>query len=175
MPYILRRHLLNLKSTLMKKNLILFLSLALLLGACKKDHGDNNNNASNTWTFKGTTYTAATVAYVNGGSAANLSAGATGATATSADGLTFGFTTPPTSSGQLLITDSGDPNTLMVSVSKLTGTSTTFYLNAETNVMADVTVSNGKVSVSFPGTIWLYNLSNSSDSAQLSVGTIVQQ
>jgi hypothetical protein len=158
----------------MKKSLVLFLSIALLLSACKKDHNDSSN-AANTWNFKGTDYTAASVAYVNGGSAANLSAAATGATATSADQLTFGFITPPTSSGQLLITDSGDPNTLLVSVSKLSGTSTTFYLNQETNVMANVTVNNGKISVSFPGTIWLYNLANSNDSAQLSVGTITQQ
>ena len=158
----------------MKKGLVLFISLALLLSACKKDHNDSGN-ASNTWNFKGTDYTAATVVYVNGGSAANLSASATGATATSADGLTFAFTTPPTSSGQLLITDTGDPNTLLVSVSKLSGTTTTFYLNEETNVMANVTVNNGKISVSFPGTIWLHNLANTNDSAQLSVGTITQQ
>jgi hypothetical protein len=158
----------------MKKSLILYLSLALLLSACKKDN-DNDKNATNTWNFKGTDYTAATVVYVNGGSTANLSATATGATATSADQLTFAFITPPTSSGQLLITDSGDPNTLLVSVSKFSGTSTTFYLNEETNVMANVTVNNGKISVSFPGTIWLHNLANSNDSAQLSAGTITQQ
>jgi hypothetical protein len=158
----------------MKGNLILYLSLALVLGACKKDKEDSNT-AANTWTFKGTNYTAATVDYINGGSTANLIAVATGATATSTDQLTFGFTTSPTSSGQLPITDSADPNTLLVSISKSTGTSTTFYLNGETNVKADVTVNNGKISVSFPGTIWLYNLSNSSDSAQLSAGTITQQ
>jgi len=60
-------------------------------------------------------------------------------------------------------------------VSKLSGTTTTFYLNEETNVMANVTVNNGKISVSFPGTIWLHNLANTNDSAQLSVGTITQQ
>lgn len=158
----------------MKKSLILSLSLALLLSACKKDH-DESGSAANTWNFKGTTYTAASVDYVNGGSTANLTAGATGATATSADGLTFAFTTPPTNSGQLLITDTGDPNTLLVSVSKLSGTTTTFYLNGETSVMANVTVNNGKISVNFPGTIWLYNLSNANDSAELSVGTITQQ
>lgn len=158
----------------MKKSLVLFLSFALLLSACKKDHNGSGTGA-NTWNFKGIDYTAETVVYVNGGSAANLSASATGATAISADGLTFAFTTPPTSSGQLLIADSGDPNTLLVSVSKLSGSTTTFYLNQETNIMANVTVSNGKVSVSFPGTIWLHNLANTNDSAQLSVGTITQQ
>src|SRR5262245_38510514 len=106
MPFILPRRLLSLKTTLMRKNLILFLSLALLSGACKKDHDDKNDSA-NTWNFKGTTYTAAAVLYVNGGSTANITAEATGTTATSADRLTFVFTTPPTSSGQLLITDSG--------------------------------------------------------------------
>jgi hypothetical protein len=158
----------------MKKSLILSLSLAFLLSACKKDHGDDSNPA-NTWNFKGTEYTAATIVYVNGGSAANLSATATGATATSADGLTFVFSTPPASSGQMLITDSGDPNTVLVSISKLSGTTTTFYLNQETNVMANVAINNGKISVSFPGSIWLHNLANSNDSAQLSAGTITQQ
>jgi hypothetical protein len=110
------------------------------------------------------------VAYVNGGPQANLSA-----STPSADGLTFIFATPPTSNGQMLITDSGEPNTLLVSASNLFGTNTTFYLSQETTVKADVSVSSGKVSVSFPGTIWLYNLANSNDSAQLSVGTITQQ
>jgi hypothetical protein len=157
----------------MKKSLMLSLSLVLLLSACKKDHDDST--AANTWNFKGTDYTAATVVYVNGGSTANLSATATGASATSADGLAFVFATPPSSSGQMLITDSGDPNTVLVSISNLSGTTTTFYLNEQTDVMANVTINNGKISVSFPGSIWLHNLANSSDSAQLSAGTITQQ
>src|SRR5690349_238769 len=128
----------------MKKKLILYSSLALLLGACKKDHSDSGN-AGNTWNFRGTNYTAATVVYVNAGAQANLSAGATGATTTSADGLVFLFLTPPASSGQMLITDSMDPNTVMVSVSKLSNGATTFYTNAETNVQANVTVNGGKV------------------------------
>jgi hypothetical protein len=158
----------------MKKKFLLYSTLALLLGACKKDHSDTNNSA-NTWNFKGTNYTAATVVYVDAGSQANLSAGATGATATSADGLVFLFTTPPTSSGQMLITDSLDPNTVLVSISKLSNGTTTFYSNAETNVQANITVSGGKVSASFAGSIWLHNMNNYSDSAQLSVGTITQQ
>lgn len=153
----------------MKRNLILYLFLALLLGACKKDKSDSNS-ADNSWTFKGTTYKASTVMYVNGGPQANLSA-----STSSADGLAFVFTTPPTTNGQMLITDSGEPNTLLVSTSTLFGTNTTFYLSQETTVKADVSVSTGKVSVSFPGTIWLHNLANSNDSAQLSVGTITQQ
>jgi hypothetical protein len=158
----------------MKKNLVLYSFFVLLLGACSKDHGDNNNS-SNTWTFAGTTYKALTVVYVNGGAQANLSASASGGTTTSADGLSFVFSTPPTISSQMLITYSGEPNTVLVTASKLSGTNTTFYLNEETNVKADVTVNNGKVSVNFPGTIWLHNLTNSADSAQLSVGTITQQ
>jgi len=159
----------------MKKNLILCSCLALLvLAACKKDHDDSSNSA-NTWTFKGTSYTAATVVYVNAGGQANLSAAATGNTATSGDGLAFLFITPPTTSGQMLITDTGDPNTIMVSHAKMSNSSTTFYANGETNVLANVTVSGGKVSVSFPGSIWLHDMANYSDSAQLSVGTITQQ
>jgi len=158
----------------MKKRLILYSCLALLLGACSKDHGDSSNSA-NTWTFAGTNYSAATVVYVDAGPQANLSAVATGATSTSGDGLTFLFVPPPTSSGQMLITDTGDPNTIMVSASRLSGTNTTFYTSTETNVQASVTINSGKVSVSFPGSIWVHNMSNYSDSAQLSVGTITQQ
>jgi len=158
----------------MKKSLILTISLAFLLSACKKDH-DNSGSAANSWNFKGTTYTAATVVYVNGGSVANLSAIATGATATSEDRLVFEFSTPPASSGQMPITDSGDPNTVLVSISKLSETGTTLYLNTETNVMANVDIRNGKISASFPGTIWMHNLANYYDSAELSVGTVTQQ
>lgn len=157
----------------MKKSLILYLCLAFLLSACKKDH--NDSTGGNTWNFKGTDYTAATVVYINGGSTANLSATATGATATYAEGLTFVFSTPPTSSGQMLITDSGDPNTVLVSISQLSGTTTTFYVNEQTDVMANVNINNGKISVNFPGSIWLHNLANYNDSAQLSAGTIRQQ
>jgi hypothetical protein len=175
MVFILRPHLLNLKTSLMKKNLILYSCLALLLGACKKDHDDNTSHAANTWTFKGTTYKTEMVSYVNSGIHGTLFAGATGGTATSADGIYFTFTPAPTSSVQMLITNSGDPNTVMVEITKLVGVSSTNYRNAETDVQATVSINSGKVSITFPGTIWLHNMSNYPDSAQLSVGTITQQ
>jgi len=158
----------------MKKNLILYASIALFVAGCSKSK-DSKTSPDNTWTFGGTAYTAATVSYINGGSVANLSASATGATATSADGLVFEFVTPPVSNGPMLITSSDDPNTILVAVSKLSGTTTTFYTNDVTSVMANVMVSTGKISVTFPGKIWLHNMTNFADSAQLSVGTITQQ
>lgn len=115
------------------------------------------------------------MAYINGGGGADLSASASGSTSTSANGLTFSFTTPPTASGQMLITNSNDPNTVLVAVSKLSGTTTTFYANGLTDIIANVNVSNGKIGINFPGKIWLHNLFDLSDSAQLSVGTITQQ
>jgi hypothetical protein len=157
----------------MKRNLILYSCISLLLFACSKSK-NSNNDPSNIWTFKGTTYTAGTVTYVNGGSVANLSASATGATATSADGLVFAFTPPPAANGQMLITNSNDANTVLVAVSNLSGTTTTFYINDVTNVHANVAINNSKLSVNFPGKIWLHNMTNYSDSAQLSVGTISQ-
>jgi hypothetical protein len=157
----------------MKKNLTLFLCLALLLGACKKNH-DDKGGGGNTWTFKGTTYQAGSVTYSSSFGVAELSASATGATSTSVDALVFEFPSAPTSSGQFLITDTGDPNTMRVAVTKLSGGVATGYYSGETTVKADVNV-NGKVSVSFPGNIWLYNIANSSDSAQLSTGTITEQ
>ena len=154
------------------KQVILYSCIVLLISCSKKN---NDVNSSNTWNFKGTSYKAASVAYVNGGSEANLSASASGSTSNNANGLVFTFMTPPTQSTQMLITNTNDPNTVMVSTSNLTGTTTTFYTNDVTNVKANITVNNGKIGISFPGTIWLHNNSNFNDSAQLSVGTITQQ
>ena len=155
------------------KKIILCSSIVFLFAACSKK--TDNSNSSSSWTFKGTTYKAASVTYINGGSQANLSASAAGATSISSNGLVFSFVNPPTQSTQMLITNTSDSNTLFVSTSNLTGTYTTFYSNDVTNVKANVTVSGGKISVSFPGSIWLHNDSNFNDSAQLSVGTITQQ
>ncbi|MGZ4118635.1 MAG: hypothetical protein ACXVPY_14200 [Bacteroidia bacterium] len=158
----------------MKRNMILYTCITFLLISCSKQ-SDNSNSSANSWTFAGTSYKAATVTYINGGGAANLSAPASGSTATSANGLIFSFTTPPTTSGQMLITDSNDPNTVLVGVSNLSGTTATFYTNSVTDINANVTVNNGKVSINFAGKIWLHNLSDFNDSAQLSAGTITQQ
>ena len=158
----------------MKRNIILYASVTLLLIACSK-HNDSDSSAANSWTFAGTSYKASTVVYINGNGGADLSAPAAGSTTTSANGLVFFFATPPTSSGQMPITDSNDPNTVLVSVSNLSGTSTTFYNSSTTNINANVTVNNSKISISFPGKIWLHNVSNFSDSAQLSIGTITEQ
>jgi len=90
----------------------------------------------------------------------------------------FQFSTPPTSSGEMLITYSGDPspNTVVITVSRSTAAIGAFtsYISGKTNVKANVTV-NGKVAVSFPGSIWIHNQANYSDSTQLSVGTITSQ
>jgi hypothetical protein len=150
-----------------KKSLILYFSLALLPGACKKDQ-NGSGNSPNAWTFNGNTYQAATVTYSNYG---NLTAATYGATCM----LMFDFTTPPTSSGEMLITDSGDPNTVVVSVGTSTfGVGSALYASGKTNVKTNVTV-NGKISVGFPGSIWVHNRTNYSDSIRLSAGTITQQ
>ena len=154
--------------------MILYGCITLLLISCSKN-SDNANSSANTWTFNGTSYKASTVVYINGGGGSNLSAPASGSTATSSNGLIFSFTTPPTISGQMLITNSNDPNTVLVGVSILSGTTTTFYINSLTDIKANVTVNNGKVGINFPGKIWLHNMSDFNDSAQLSVGTITQQ
>lgn len=153
----------------MKKNLILYSCFALLLGACKKDH-DDRSNSPNTWSLYGNTYQATTVTYLSYG---NLTAASSGATSSI---LMFQFSTPPTSSGEMLITDSGDPNTIVITVSVSTPGAGAFtsYNSGKTDVKANVVV-NGKVSVSFPRSIWVHNWTNYSDSAQLSAGTITQQ
>lgn len=158
----------------MKRNIILCACVTFLLIACSKNK-DSSSSSADSWTFAGTSYKASTVVYINGGVESNLSAPATGSTATSANGLVFSFTTPPTSSGQMLITNSNDPNTVSVGVTNLSGISTTFYTNSITDINANVAVNNGKISIDFAGKIWLHNILNFSDSAQLSVGTITQQ
>jgi hypothetical protein len=158
----------------MMKKMILFASVIFLLSSCSKDN-KSTNNSGNTWTFGNTTYTGTLVTYVNAGDESNLASTATGYTATSSNSIIFTFINPPTSSGQIPITNSADPNTVMVSTSNLTGTTTTFYDCDVTGVMASVTISGGKISVTFPGKIWLHNIQNFNDSAQVSVGTITQQ
>jgi len=162
-------HCKTLKTSFVKKNLILYSCLALLLGACKKNH-DDSSSSPNTWTFYGNTYQATTVTYLSYG---NLTAASSGATSSI---LMFDFPSPPTISGEMLITDSGDPNTVKITVSVMTPAigASTMYISGKTNVKANVTV-NGKVSVSFPGSIWVHNWTNYSDSTQLSAGAITQQ
>ena len=155
------------------KKVILYSCIFLLITSCSKK--DNSAGSSNSWTFAGKSYKAASVSYINGGSESNLSASASGSTSNNSNGLVFTFITPPTQSTQMLITNTNDSNTVFVSTSNLTGTTTTFYSNDVTTIKANVTVTNGKIGISFPGTIWLHNDSNFNDSAQLSVGTITQQ
>ncbi len=155
----------------MKKNLILYSSLTVLLGACSKDHDDSNN--SNTWTLGGTTYKASNVAFFPGVTPDLIAI--SGEPANTVDWIDFLFMNSTTTDGQVLITDTHDLNTVQIKVSKLVANVETHYSNGETNVNANVTVKNGKVSVNFPGKIWLHNESNSSDSAQLSIGTITEQ
>jgi hypothetical protein len=88
----------------------------------------------------------------------------------------FQFSTPPTSSGEMLISDAGDPNTVVITVSRSAAAMGAFtsYISGKTNVKANVAVK-GKVSIGFPGRIWVHNWTNYSDSTQLSAGTITQQ
>lgn len=155
----------------MKRNLLLC-SCILLLFACKKNK--DNNSSPSTWTFNGTNYTAASVSYITSGNAANLDASAEGNTAASQNGLVFAFATIPTASGQMLITNTNAPNTVLAGIAVVSNGTSSFYANDSTNVYANITMHNGKISVSFSGTIWLHNSTNHADSAQLSVGTITQ-
>lgn len=156
----------------MKRIILFFYIITLCMSCSKKDSG---SSSSNTWSFGGTNYTASAVTYINAGNQSNLSASAAGSTQSNANGLVFTFTTPPVNSTQMLITNSNDSNTVLVTAARQTGTTTTFWSNTITNVMANVTLQNGKVGISFPGTIWLHNESNFNDSAQISISTIRQQ
>ena len=156
----------------MRKYLILC-SCLLAFFACKKNK-DNSPSTPSTWTFAGANYTASSVTYTSSGGTVNLQASAEGNTSTSQHGLVFAFASTPNTPGQLLITNTNAPNTILAGVIVVSGSSYTFYANDSTNVYADLKINSGKISVSFPGMIWLYNSNNHSDSAQLSVGTITQ-
>ena len=156
----------------MKRSLILSSCFALLFCACKK-HNDNNDSTTSSWIFGGITYNAETVLYDS--ALRNLSALKYGGRSGPKGAVSFGFATAPTGNGQMLITNSSLPNTVGVGASTLSGTTTTYYISGETNVNANIMITNGKISVSFPGTIWMHNLGDPNDSVQLSVGTITQQ
>ena len=155
----------------MQRTLILLSWLLLATGACKKNH---DSSSSSTWIFKGTTYQATMVTYALGGTYGNyavLNATAIGYRSL----LSFQFFPLATSNGEMLITDSRDSNTLLISVLDRTSSAGNSYFNGTTSVKANVAIINSKVSASFPGSIWLYNERNPLDSAQISVGTITQQ
>jgi hypothetical protein len=96
----------------MKKSLILYSFLVLLQPACKKDQ--HTGNAPNTWTLNGKNFQAVTVNYISSGDRAAITYSATGI-------LDFMFSTAPTAGGEMLISHSGDPNTIIIEVSQGTG------------------------------------------------------
>jgi hypothetical protein len=75
----------------------------------------------------------------------------------------------------MLITNTKTANTVMLEVTAASATAKTFYVNDATTIDAYITVSGGKVSATFPGSIWLHNTANYADSIKLSVNTITQQ
>lgn len=158
----------------MRTQFLCLLALVTLLGGCKKSVSGGGSNAANSWTFGGKSFKAASVVYASSGGVGQLTATAAGATASSGDGLIFTFYIAPTSNVQLLITDTQTPGTAVVATAHLSGSAITGYLNKQTTVKANITVAGGKVSASFPGTIWLYNSTNANDSLPLTVGTISQ-
>jgi hypothetical protein len=145
--------------------------IVILFSSCSKS---GSSNSSSNWSVNGTNYTAATVTYIATGGEANLSAAATGQTATYANGLVFTFLTAPVSSEQVLITDSMDPNTAFVTVTKLSGTTFTSYMSSTSNTKVSINLANNKVSATFSGALWLHNVTNYSDSVKLTVAKITQ-
>ena len=157
----------------MKRHIIVLVVIAALFSACKKSASGGGIGTSS-WTFGGTSYSAASVVYSTAGGIGELSAGATGATATSTNGLVFTFITIPTASEQALITDTYAMGTVLVETTNTSGSAFTSYTNGPTNVKANITISGGKISAGFPGTIWLHNINNVNDSLPLTVGNISQ-
>jgi hypothetical protein len=156
----------------LKKNLALYSCLSLLLFACNKNKDDSS---ANSWIFAGTTYKASSVSYVNDAGVANLQALAPDNKDSSSNELAFAFYTPPAITRPMLITNTKTANTVMVEITVTSATTKTFYVSDATTIDAYITVSGGKVSATFPGSIWLHNTANYADSAKLSVRTITQQ
>ena len=159
----------------MKKHIFGLLAIVALFGACKKSvSGSGSTVPANSWTLGEKTYKAQNVLYVAMGGSSELAATATGGSTSSADLLNFSFITEPTSSQHALITNTNFQGTVLITASHVSGSTYSFYKNGATSVNANITVANGKVGVSFPGAIWLHNLSNENDSLQLTVGAITQ-
>jgi len=128
----------------MKKMLLSAAALTLLFTACKKD--DNKNNNSSSWTLGSTSYTATTVVDSSGTIIVGASNGAvflsTGASS---------FVT-----GSHKIVEWAD-SALQIDITAMTAAGAAFSSTDNHNVNADVTVNNGKVSVTVPE-VWLTNL-----------------
>lgn len=158
----------------MKRTILKLSLIALLFSACSKSSDDATSTNANSWTLGSNTYTAAAVAYQTSGSQAAISATATGYTSTNLNSLAFNFWSIPTNGQQLTINNTYASGTIFVTASKMVNSVITSYSNKATTVKATVTIANSKVSVNFPGTIWVYNNNNANDSLQLSAGTITQ-
>jgi hypothetical protein len=153
------------------KKLLAFSAIALLFAACKKDDDNSGSATGNTWTLGTTTYTASAVVYQSSPAFA-LSATATGFTATNANYLFFSFSTAPTNGAQFSLNSTGA--SVVISAVKMVNSTSTTYINKTSSVKATTSITSGKVGVSLPSSIWLFNNSNINDSIQLTASSITQ-
>lgn len=149
----------------MKKIFALALSAVVLTLIASCSH--TNSASPNSYTFKGTSYNAATItASVSGGvlQATNLSA--TNTVNITNTNIAFGAF-PTTSGSYRVVNYNNTPASNEVVIGFADAAGTTYFSTGSENQNATVTVNNGKVSISVPN-VWLQSTISQSDSGQYS-------
>ncbi len=156
----------------MKKVFILPILFLFVMMGCKKNFSDGSDN---TWTLGSQRYFASIV--IRGTN--SLSAFDTIAH----QAIIFAFNSSPsgTENTYLICDTCSNQNTAQVIAEDYPITTSShnnyrnaIYVNTLTLVKASIN-AQGKLSVTFPGKLWVYNWARANDSLQLSVGTIAQQ
>jgi hypothetical protein len=155
----------------MKKIILSLLVTSALFTACKKDDDNGGGTTTNQWKIGPNTYTASTGATLQGDALANVAS-----TASTGSSFTVTFNTVPTTGGTYKIVGGVPSAADEVLITAGTGslTSLSYYETSDnvSNPTANVTVENGKISVTVPS-VWAKNITES-DSLQIS-GNLTQK
>lgn len=160
-----------------------FCFAAVIFASCTKSVDLLNQSTDNKWTIGNKTFNSGNIAYQNIGGQGTFSTTAIASSATSNDNYSLKFTifgTPTVSGLTLPITNTYLANTSYITYTQIIGQTATVYTNKLTNVTASVNyyfvdgTNTNKLAVSIPGSIWLYNKNNATDSVAFSSGTLIQ-
>jgi hypothetical protein len=138
----------KLLKAMLKKMFFLAAACSTMMIVSCKDKDKNGGGSPNSWTFKGTTYTAAQTT----GSSSGATYQIVGIDGSAKNSLTFTFKEKPTVDGTYKITNNAsvlDHND-EVGVGVIVDQSNTYASFGDGSVKATVKVSGGKVSVTIP-------------------------
>ena len=147
----------------MKKIFAFALSAFILTMIASCSH--SNTASPNSYTFKGTSYNAATITSAGGVlQATNLSASNT----VNITNTNIAFGAFPTTSGSYRVVNyNNTPASNEVVIGFADASGTDYFSTGSENKYATVTVTNGKVSISVPN-VWLQSTMSQADSGQYS-------